>query len=132
MLPVIVLDTSFLVSFFLPSDENHEKALLMAADNKSEDMILSDMILHETLTVLNYKGGIKLAKEANEDLMRNHYVFFVRLKEEETKEILSMFFDQSKKLSVQDFSVIYLAKKTNSKVLAFDDKIVKSVNKKDI
>ncbi len=127
MFLVIVLDTSFLVSFYLTQDENHENALKLAEENRSETMLLSEVILFETLAVLNYKGGLQLAKEAYDELMANKQIRFFHFTELEKDEITESFFQQTTKLSFQDVSVVYLAKKSKSKVLAFDDKILKEI-----
>ncbi len=123
---MIVLDTSFLVSFFLNGDSNHAKALELALKNKDEDMLLSDIILYETLTVINYKGGIELAKEAHGQLERNRQIHSFRFTDVEADEIVSMFFAQKKrKLSFADVSVLYLANKSSAKILSFDEELLK-------
>lgn len=130
MFRVIVLDSSFLVSFYLTQDENHENALKLAEKNNSETMLLSEVILFETLTVLNYKGGLQLAKEAFDELMANKQIRFFHFTELEKDEILDLFFKQNIKLSHADVSVVYLARKSRSKVLAFDGKIIKELKSK--
>ena len=121
---VIVLDSSFLIAFYLAQDSQHKNALKLAEQNIEETALLSETILFETLTVLNYKAGIELAKEAYQELMANKYVRFFHFTELEKDEILNEFFNQKSKLSFADVSVIYLARKSKSKVLAFDDGIL--------
>lgn len=128
MFHVIVLDTSFLVSFYLSQDANHENALKLAEQNAEETMLLSDVVLFETLTILNYRAGIARAKEAYDELLGNKYIRFFHFSEMEKNETLALFFAQEKgKLSFADASVVYLAKKGKSKVLAFDEVILKLV-----
>lgn len=124
---MLVLDSSLLVSFYLTQDVNHENALRLIEQNSTETMLLSDVILFETLTVLNYKGGIKLAKEAYDELMSNKYIKFFHFTETEKQDILGDFFDQKSKLSFADVSVIYQATKSKSKVLTFDEDILKNL-----
>ena len=128
--PVIILDSSFLISFYLTEDENHSKALTLAEKSSSETMLLSDVVLSETLTVLNYKKGLEFSKEAYEELMSNKYIKFFRFTELEHEEILDLFFKQKFKLSFADSSVVYLAKKSNSKVLGFVRNIDKELSSK--
>ena len=124
--PVIVLDTSFLVSFYLSEDVNHEKALELAEQNAKETMLLSDVILFEMLTVLNYKAGIARAREAHDELLGNRSIRFFYLSEIEKDEILGLFFAQGKsRLSYADVSVAYMAKRGKAKVLTFDEIILK-------
>lgn len=125
MFLVIVLDTSFLVSFYLTQDIKHKAALKLAEENESETMLLSEVILFETLTVLNYKGGLKLAKEAYDELLSNKQIKFFHFTELEKEEITELFFKQNAKLSFADVSVIYLATKSKLKTLTFDEIIMK-------
>lgn len=128
MFLVIVLDTSFLVSFYLSEDANHGNALKLAEQNAEETMLLSDVVLFETLTVLNYKADIGRAKEAHDELLGNKSIKFFHFNEAEKNEILAQFLAQGKsKLSFADASVIYLAKRGKTKVLAFDEVILKRV-----
>lgn len=124
MFHVIVLDSSFIIAFYLSEDSNHEKALKLAEQNSEETMLLSDVILFETLTVLNYKAGIKRAKEAYDELLGNRYIQFLHFTEIEKNEILAQFFEQKKKLSFADSSVVYLAGRGKIRVLTFDKEIL--------
>jgi predicted nucleic acid-binding protein len=80
---VIVLDTSLLVSFYLTSDSNHDKAITIAEKNSNETLFLSEIILFETRTVLNYRGGMALPKEAYEKLPHNEKSRFFHCTDEE-------------------------------------------------
>lgn len=124
---VKILDSSFLISFYLSEDSNHGKALLLAKENKEETMLISDVILYETLTVLNYKRNIQFAKEAYDEIMRSKNIRFFHLTDREKDEILTEFFNYSTKLSYPDASVIYLAKKGRSNALAFDKQILEEI-----
>ncbi|GEM_PF-807678 len=121
---VIVLDSSYLVSFFMQDDANHNKAVEISKKAAIDELVLPDLILYETLTVLNYEGGIALAKEAYEKMLGSRQMRFLPLNELEKKEILLEFFSQKTKLSFEDSVVIYLARKTASRVFAFDKKIL--------
>ncbi|MBI2079438.1 PIN domain-containing protein [Candidatus Micrarchaeota archaeon] len=127
---MIVLDTSFLISLYLSEDSNHEKAYNQMESNKNEITLLSDLILFETLTVLNYKKGIEFTKEVYRDLITNKNVRNFYFTEKEREDILIKFFEiKQNKLSLQDVSVIYLAKKSNSEILAFDERMIKEVKR---
>lgn len=127
---VMILDSSFLVSLYRTEDGNNPKALEFLRQNKEEELLLCDLVLFETLTVLNYKGGISLAKEAYNDLIANMKIQILHLNETETSEILGEFFSQKTEISFEDASVVHLARKTGSKVLAFDRKIISLAGKK--
>ena len=126
---VKILDSSFLISFYLTEDTNHENALKLAEENKNETMLLCDVILFETLTILNYKKNINFAKYAFNELLENKNIRFFHLTDAEKDEILNGFFNQRIKLSFQDVSVIYLANKGKSEALAFDKGILDNIAK---
>jgi len=123
----MVLDSSFLVSFFLQQDENHRKAVEIADKNEEEDKLLPELVLFETLTVINYKKGIAAAKEAYEKMITNQQILLYWLPEAEMLEMLKEFFSHDKKLSIEDATVIYLARKTHSPVLSFDRDLIKEI-----
>ena len=53
---MIFLETSFLVGFFVETDEHHEKALKIIENIDEAEIIISEMIIYETLTVLRKKN----------------------------------------------------------------------------
>ncbi|MBI5224079.1 PIN domain-containing protein [Candidatus Micrarchaeota archaeon] len=121
-----VLDTSFLVALYLPNDSNYKKAISMASRISDEELLLCDVILFETLTVLKYKATSELCKTAYEELTQNKNIRFFSFTESERTEILKLFLCQTKKLSTADVSLIYLAKKTKCEIVTFDSEILKS------
>ena len=125
----MILDSSYLVSFFLPEDENHQKAALLSEQNAEDEMILPEAILYETLTVLNYEAGVSSAKEAYSQIVGSRQIRVLPLDEDEKEEMLQEFFSQKSRLSVEDCIVIHLARKTGAGVLAFDKKIIKATER---
>lgn len=123
--PVMVLDSSFLVSLFIQEDSNNEKAIELFERHRADEMILTDIVLFETLTILAYKKGAPFAKESYHDLVSNERLQLLYLNENERKEILENFLVQEGKLSVEDISVIHSCKKAIAKPLAFDREILK-------
>ena len=126
---MIVLDSSFLVSFFREQDSNNSEAIGIFKRNADNEMLLPETVFFETLTVLNYKGGMTLARQAYEKLLSNRQIFFYPFSEGEKLGFLHEFFAAGGKMSVPDASVVYLAKKTKAKVLAFDKEIIKATRK---
>jgi predicted nucleic acid-binding protein len=123
--PVIILDSSFLISFFRDQDVNNGKAMDLAEKYESEEMVLSDVILFETLTVIAYKDGIPAAKIAYEWIAGNRKIRYVCLTYEEKQEIIGEFLSQQKKTSIADASVVYLAKRSKSPILALDEGLLR-------
>ncbi|MCX6769831.1 MAG: PIN domain-containing protein [Candidatus Micrarchaeota archaeon] len=125
----MILDTSFLISFFRQHDDNHKKAVEISDKNHNEEKLLPEFIYFETLTVINYKDGIDAAKEASEYLTSNQQISIHSFSDEEKNGVLMEFFAQKKQLSFEDASVVYLARKKKAGLLAFDDRIIKIVEK---
>jgi len=124
---LIILDSSYLVSLYVPEDINNPKALEILRQNTKEDMILPDLILFETLTVLAGKRGQAFARETYSDMMANQKIRLRSIEEDEKYEILELFFNAPKKISFEDAIVIYLAKKTESNALSFDKEILRQI-----
>jgi len=123
---VIILDSSFLVSFFREGDQNNSEAMRLSMENANEAMLLSDAVLFETLTILAYKDGTQKAKDAYSQLLGNRHIQTYYFADGEKQEILEMFFSQKGKMSTTDISVLYLAKKCSARILAFDEQINKA------
>jgi len=121
----MVLDSSFLVSLFIQEDSNNERALRLFERHRADEMLLTDLVLFETLTILAYKKGSVRAREAYLDLTSNKKLQLLYLNETERKEILESFLAQEGKMSVEDISVIHSCKKAMAKPLAFDKEIMK-------
>ena len=127
--PVMILDSSFLVSLCLPWDEKHAEALSTLEKYRDSEMLLTDMVLFETLTVVAYKAGTAFARDAYSRLMTNKKLVLVFLSEQERREILDEFLHQEGKMSVEDISVVHSSKKALSPALTFDRQILKKIGK---
>jgi len=118
---VKVIDSSVLVALFFPEDKFHGKARRLIEQNANESILLSELILFETLTVLNYYIGVERTKIAYDNLLNDKQLVFTNFSDAEKREILAVFFSQAgKKLSVQDCSVIYQARRHKIEPLTFD------------
>lgn len=122
---MMVLDTSFLVSFYRLSDENNQKARATLHEKEREGFLLPSTILFETVSVLNYKEGFEKAREAYDDLVSNEDIEIYYLNETEQDRVLQEFFFHTGKVSVADACVIYLSKKNKMEALAFDKGILR-------
>jgi|GEM_PF-2654316 len=122
--PVMVLDSSFLVSFFRKSDVNNSRAIEMLKGHENSGLFLSDVILFETISVLGVKDGTADAKEAYDWIMDNSQIKIIYFNDTQRVEILQEHLSKSGKMSVADISVLYLARMTGAGVLAFDEAIL--------
>ena len=128
--PVKVIDTSYLLSFFIADDENHAKAMKISAENEQEDFVLPNAILHETLTVLNYKRGLEDCKRAYKEITGNKQVTVNFIGEKEQNDIVKWFLENGKGLSIGDASVICAANRLNCEALAFDKDLLRRISRK--
>jgi len=110
----------------MAGDSNHSKAVELFQKHRDDEMLLTDEILFETLSVLNVKDGMELARAAYQKLVANSRLSFIYLNEAERKEILEEFLAQGGNLSVADISVVHACRKTLSAPLAFDKGIIKA------
>ena len=119
---MIVLDTSFLISFFNEADENHGEAVnqMKHYESKNERFLVNEHVISETSTVLLYKTGMKKASFFL-DFIKNtenfHPYFFGP---DDFDNITGLFVKQKNQLSFADASVIYLAASTKSRLASFD------------
>ena len=120
-----MLDSSFLVSFYLEKDSNCPKAKEQMALEKETELVLAENILHETLTVLSCRQDIAFAKQVYRELTQNQKIQIYHFTPHETQEVLDLFFMLGRKLSVPDVGVIYLARRLKAEVLAFDEEIIR-------
>ncbi|MFA6213941.1 MAG: PIN domain-containing protein [Candidatus Micrarchaeia archaeon] len=124
---MMVLDTSFLFSLFHPNDVNHQKAVEIFARHRTDEMLITDSILFETLTVLNRKLGMDAARAAYEQLLSNSRLQIHYLTEDQRGEILSEFLKQKGRLSLADFSVVLACKTALAEPLAFDKDLLRQI-----
>ena len=119
---MIILDTSFLISFFNEADANHEDAVsdMKKYESKNERFLINEHVISETSTVLLYKSGMKKASLFL-DFIKNtgnfHPYFFGP---DDLDNIVELFIKQKNQLSFADASVIYLAVSTKSGLASFD------------
>ena len=128
---MILLDTSFLVSYFNIRDENHLKAAhIMKSINKGVygDIYLTDYIFDEFVTVIfirlkNLIKTVKLGSELKESLQ-------LELIDEETFEKSWFIFKNQKDtfLSFTDCSSLAIMQKNKIKNIATFDKDFEKVN----
>lgn len=108
-------------------DVNHAAALEIFEKHRNEDMLITDSILFETVSVLNRKLGMDAARAAYEQLLSNSRLQVHYLTEDQRKEILSEFLKQKGRLSTADISVVHACKTALAAPLAFDKELLKQL-----
>lgn len=59
---MIFLDTNYIVGLFVKNDQWHEKAKEKELYVRNKEKVISNLILSETITLINKKTGSKAAK----------------------------------------------------------------------
>jgi len=128
MANMIILDSSFIISYYNLEDQNHEKALeLMTKISRGiyGEVIISDYIFDETVTVLLAKlkdlGRVKIIGDKMMRALKYH------IDEETFKDTWQLFNVQKQtKLSFTDCSIIALMKNRNiNNIATFDEEFKK-------
>ena len=125
----MILDTSFLISFYAQDDKNHQTALELMKSIDGERLLILDQILGETATVLLYKKGIDAANKFIETVTDNETITLIYGSEIDFYENVSTFQNQKKQLSFIDASLVNLALKMNEEILTFDENMKKELER---
>ena len=124
----MIVDSSFLVSLYLPGDENNSRAVNQFHGMLDDQLVIPEYVLVETLTVLNYKAGVDLAMSAYHKLMDNGRVTVYDFSASELDEIITIF-SSIGGISVADASQVFLSKKLGCKVVTFDKQLSRAIAK---
>ena len=127
--PVRILDSSYLIAFFLEEDFHHVKAIDRAeTDSQSaESWIIPDPILFESLSVIRYDQGAPAARKALERLMSNQNIQIYQFNSRERTAIFELFFSSSYSISAADATVAYLCKQMRAPALTYDENLLKVI-----
>ena len=119
----MLADSSFLVSLFLPSDTNHEKAKKLYSNCRGY-MLIPISVFEETSNIVIYKRGMAACIEMMEQILLNEDIIVYYPDEAEMLEVFELMKKKQKKMSVIDYEVAYLAAQKKEKLLCFDKQIL--------
>lgn len=125
----MILDTSFLISFYAQDDKNHQKAVELMKSVDGERLLILDQILGETSTVLLHKKGLNAANKFIETVTDNETITLIHSSEIDFYENVGTFQNQKKQLSFIDASLVNLALKMNEEILTFDENMKKELER---
>lgn len=117
-----IIDTSFLVAFFLETDSGHAQALKMFPHIiKLRKLYVTNYLFTEFATILSQRIGKKQFLNIITQL-RSFQIDEIFIEKEDYNKVKLEFFDLSNKnISFVDLSTSYIAKKHNiDNVLTFD------------
>lgn len=125
----MILDTSFLISFYAEDDKHHQKAVELMKKIDGERLLILDQILGETAIILLYKKGLNAANKFIETVTDNETITLVYGSEIDFHENASTFQNQKKQLSFIDASLVNLALKMNDEILTFNENMKKELER---
>jgi len=119
----MIADSSFLVSLFWKDDTLHQKAL---SEFRSSSVTLSvpDRIIEETMSVLAYKEGWQTALEVLDRITTNRRFEVRHISREEWSGIVALSSKLNKKISFNDYLVIYLSVREGALPLTYDSQLL--------
>lgn len=120
----IFLDSSFIISFALESDENFKKAdILIQQENIFEqDCYISNYVINEVITVIGNKSDINLAKETYYILKDNFTILDEQKIENYNDKIMNIYEEYETKLSFTSSSILLLMEHYDIPTLVSFDK----------
>jgi len=68
---LIFIDTNYIVGLFVKNDQWHEKAKEKEPYIENKDKLITNLILSETITLINKKVGVKAAQKAYKYIINN-------------------------------------------------------------
>lgn len=116
----MIADSSFIISFFTPDDENHGKAIQMARKEAGQVFVIPDRVLEETVTAMTYKRGPIYAVELMKEIQENRQFIVRPTREEEIKSAFARMGQIPRKISFIDYLVIELSVALRTPLLSFD------------
>lgn len=123
---MILLDTSFIISFFNENDVFHEKAVksLREYEKQNKRFAVSNYIINEALTVILRKRSLKSAKDLLDFLLNYKRLEIFHVDDKGFFKIIELFKNQKNGLSFTDCSLIWMAKDYGFTVATFDKQLL--------
>lgn len=120
---MIFVDTSAIITLFVPGDTFHTRAIRWREENKNLDYILSNLIFVETTSWIRYKYGKKLAVEVGINLLSGKGISIHRLIQDDEMKAWELFKKtKGRGVSMVDCTSIVLMKRLKIKdIFTFDE-----------
>ena len=126
---MIFLDSSFLIALFVPNDQWHNDAVRVYNDIKNDKLVISKMVIAETITLLRLNLETKFIREIYKNI---NNLFLVLDDGNYFDKAMKNFIKYDGSISFFDSMYLYLMKKEGIYEIAsfdsdFDGKNVKRV-----
>jgi predicted nucleic acid-binding protein len=127
----VFLDSSFLISYAIATDENHKLAIKIKKKGIFDnECYISNLVINEIVTVIGNKVGLNLAVNTYNAIKDNCSLINEHNIENFNDKVLTIYKNYNSKLSFTDCAILETMKKNNIKKIASFDKHFK--NKKNI
>ncbi|MDD2655777.1 MAG: PIN domain-containing protein [Candidatus ainarchaeum sp.] len=128
---MIVLDTSLIISFFDEEDVLHQKAVkaFEEFEKGGDQLLLTDYVLNETVSVTLRKGSLDKSKELLEFLLEYKNMEIFHVDANGFREVIKVFREQKDNLSFIDCSLLWLAHAYGFRVETFDKNLLSELEK---
>ena len=120
----VLLDTSFFKALIDKNDDFHADALTMLQHMKAEqcELVTTNFILDETITLIRVRCGISRVKELQKKLVELKILKVMRITHKDEKNSWAWFWNDWSRLSFTDCTSFALMKRISlTRVAAFDD-----------
>lgn len=120
---MIILDSSFIISYRIENDENHERAVKIMIDIAEGNYgipLISDYVFDEIITVIFNKAGFSSAVDLGDVLITAPNIYYID--KELFENSWEIFKNQKTKLSFTDCSILAIMEKESIKNIATFDK----------
>ncbi|MBN1170275.1 type II toxin-antitoxin system VapC family toxin [Candidatus Micrarchaeota archaeon] len=124
----MIVDSSFLISFYSKKDANHEEAVKQMKEHE-DFLLIPDYVVGETATVLLYKNSLRNSNLFLEIMENTKNIKILYTSPSDFKGVFDVFKNQKKQLNFVDACIVYHARKLRLGVLTFDKNIQKEIKK---
>ncbi len=123
----MIVDTSIFIAFYDENDPKHPKAVEIMREADISGAFISDYIINEAAAVALRKFGLPKAKEITTALMNSRKLIVGYTSQEDFKDVIEIFKDQTDHLSFVDCHIIWMAKTMNMEVASFDKNLLAEI-----
>jgi len=123
---MLIFDSNIWIAYLIESDSTHKKAVKLFQQTKSKDILITEYLLLEIVTVLKQVEGFEMAQKFIQQIT-NENISFIESRHFYAQTLLLFQSLRENKLSFVDVSLLYLSKKYEVKT--FDKELGKALKK---
>jgi len=121
---MLIFDTNIWIAYLIESDSTHKKAVRLFKQTKSKDILITEYLLLEIVTVLKQVEGFEMAQKFIQQITDEN-ISFIESRHFCAQTLLLFQSLKENKLSFVDVSLLYLSKEYEVKT--FDKELGKAL-----